>query len=260
MKKSFLNLLFWLSITTGALQADLSEMPFTRTNNFFLVEGDLDTITKPYLLPSKHPVKPILDAIFASGPVLKNEKTLAQAGFITLFSMPTSYVKVVKHPLAPGYVFKLYLESEKRLKFGKPGWIWLTNRCVGAKRIKALIKQKSIRHFCVADKWLYRVPGGVIQPVILVAKDMQLVSPDAIANAWKTQATKEHLKELYYILSQGCGSHFLTGNVPYTKWGKFAFIDTEYPKRRFTISNAGKYLSPDMKRYWDKLLKSKGKK
>ena len=168
--------------------------------------------------------------------------------------------KLSKHPLAPGYVFKLYLESEKRLKFGKPGWIWLTNRCIGAERIKALIKQKSIRHFCVADKWLYRVPGGVIQPVILVAKDMQLVSQDAIDKAWKTQATKEHLKELYYILSQGCGSHFLTGNVPYTKWGKFAFIDTEYPKRHFTISNAGKYLSPDMKRYWDKLLKSKGKK
>ena len=251
MKKWILTLIIGLSFVCEAI----AQNSLIQTDEFFLLEGDIDQITKPYLLPENHPVKLILDAIFFVEGILKNEKSLANAGFITLFSQPTSFIKVVKHPAAPGFIFKLYLESEKRLKRGKPGWVWLTNRCVGAERIKAIIKQKKIRHFCVADKWLYRIPNGQEQPLILVAKDMELESPEAIVKAWKTKATKTHLKELYWILSQGCGSHFLTGNIPYCKNGKFAFIDTEYPKRIFTISKAGKYLSNEMKAYWENLVK-----
>lgn len=215
---------------------------------------------QPYLLPLNSSLKPILDALFSSGRVLQDESTLQQAGFELVHSMPSSFVKIVRHSALPGYLFKLYLDNQTELKEDKQGWWWLTNRCIGAERIRKMIEKKQMLHFVVPDKWLYIVPswfssrGPAPQPVVLVETDMNLESHDMILYAWYHLATREVLDELYYILDHGAGSYFLSGNIPYTKSGKFAFIDTEYPKRNIKKEKVKRYLNPEMQAYWDELI------
>jgi hypothetical protein len=217
----------------------------------------LKTLMAPHLLPLDHPLKSQLDAIFSSR-VTENETTLKQAGFTIIAAMPGSFVTVARHPAVPGYVFKLYLDSELRNKDGIPNCEWLARRCIGAETIRNLIHKKKMRHFAIPDKWLYVLPPHPTkapnpQPVIVVETDMQLESEEITKRAWKTYVTPEHLDELYTIIKPGYGTVGLVRNIPYTKNGKFAFTDTEYPKRKNKLHRVKPYLSEEMQEYWTHL-------
>jgi hypothetical protein len=217
----------------------------------------------PYLLPLDHPMRPTLDFIFSQARVTESEKALVDAGFeIIAGPMKRSYIYVVRHPEIPGYVFKLYLDSEKRFRKEVPHWLSLTRRCVGAFGIRKIIEQEKICHFLVPDKWLYVLPiypySNVLdpEPIILMETDMEPENLEVSAHMWNT-VTSKHLDELYAILKHGhggSGTMSLFGNVPFTKKGKFAFIDTEKPKVRLTLKHIRKYLSKDMGIYWDNLI------
>lgn len=218
----------------------------------------------PYLLPAKHPFKPIIDSVFATSRVTSNLDTLVAAGFQILHVQESSFIIVAKHPLLPQYLFKLYTDSEVRTRLNKPSWRWLLDRCIGAERIRKLIDKKKIKNFTVAEKWLYPLPpipaNGVQHPLVLLVTDLNLVSQNETMEAWRSKVTTQHLDELYIILSHGFGSNFLSGNVPYTKSGKFAFIDTEYPYREITLSKVKKYIAPELHAYWDQLVTKGGRK
>lgn len=213
---------------------------------------------KYHLLPLDHSLKNILDVIFSQGNVTQDENSLVNAGFIIMHRQPTTHILVAKHPAIEGYLIKLYVETETRIKGDKPSSYWLINRCKGAKRIRKFIKEREIKHFSVPQKWIYPLPphSGMKHPIILIVQDMQLVSSKENKLAWKTLVTKKHLKELHSILQHGSGSYFLTGNVPYSTNGKFSFIDTEYPKREIKMENVIKYhyLNPEMENYWNYLI------
>ncbi len=227
--------------------------------------SEMRTRIIPYLLPLDHPAKAALDGIFSQSRALENEKSLLDAGFNVIAGpMPFSFAIVAKHPSIPGYVFKLYLDTETRCRKDIPNWVWLTQRCAGARGIKKVIKRNHIRLFTVPDKWLYVVPaytmptGPSPQHVILVATDMEPENEEVSREMWKTKITRKHLDELYLILKSGYGGHGVLGlpnNVPYTKQGKFAFTDTEDPRTKFHLENhVKKYLSNEMRRYWDSLV------
>ena len=166
----------------------------------------------PHLLSHKHPVKPILDRIFAGSRVTSSVDTLMQAGFQILYIKDTSFIIVAKHPQLKNYLLKIYPDSENRTRKNQPSWKWLLNRCIGAENIRKLIKKKKIKHFTVADKWLYPLPPisprGMQHPVILLVTDMKIVNEEETTKAWKTKITAQHLDELYTILSYGYGSSF----------------------------------------------------
>jgi hypothetical protein len=222
------------------------------------LDTKMRSLIAPHLLPLDHPAKPLLDLIFSQSRVVENKKSLLDAGFIILAEMPTSYVIVAKHPSIPGYVFKLYLDSEKRCKRKIPSWQWLTRRCQGAKKIREIIQKKKLRYFIVPDKWLYILPLYPLsqesnpQPIILIETEMELYHNSKLA--WKTFIKPKHLDELYTILKSGYGSTHLDVNVPYTLRRKFVFIDTESPKRSPNLTRVKKYLSSDMQNYWDTLI------
>ncbi len=211
----------------------------------------------PHLLPLDHPIKEKLDALFSQSRVTQNQQTLTDAGFVILAARPKSYVIVAKHPEFPGYIFKLYLDTEQRKKYGVAHWRWLTRRCIGAKAIRKIIKKKKLRYFIVPDKWLYILPRYPLpqepnpQPVILVETYIEL--SENSERAWKTHIKPKHLDELYTIFQSGYGSTHVDINTPYTKNKKFAFIDTESPQRKPTLKRVRNYLSRDMQRYWDDL-------
>jgi len=215
----------------------------------------------PYLLPHNHPLKHILDSIFSTRNVIKNEKTFANAGFITLRAQKTSGITLARHPQLQGYVVKLYLDSQKHYRKAFSQQDWLIQRCRGAARLRAFIIAGHYKHFTVPNKWLYELPPQSIAPgehtYVVVATYMHLVEKKETYEAWKNKATKEDLRELFVLMKNGGASGALAINTPYTKEGKFVFIDTEYPDRFFQwkkLAKVAHYFSHENKRYWHFLM------
>lgn len=111
------------------------------TNNVLLTKSIQKAIA-PYLLPSNSPIANILNPIFSSSRPTFNSSTLEQAGFQILHKQPRSYIIVARHPAVPGYLFKMYYDSDVRIKNNVPGWKWFVRRCAGAKLIRKVIDKK----------------------------------------------------------------------------------------------------------------------
>jgi hypothetical protein len=257
----FLALSLSCFATLSATDAALN-YPNFKDNPF--LDKRMQSSIAPFLLPLDHPIKPMLDSIFSTSRAIENERTLVDAGFTVIAGpMPFSFIIVARHPAVPGFVFKVYLDSESRLRKQIPHWKWLVRRCIGARGIRNVIKHENIRYFLVPDKWLYVLPvypySNVLnpQPIILVETDMEPESHQVSEHMWKTAVRSKHLDELYSILKQGYGGSgtlCLSHNVPYTKSGKFAFTDTEDRRADLKLTYIKKYLSKDMQHYWDSLI------
>ena len=208
-----------------------------------------------FLLPKHHRLQPILKKIFYSNKVVKNRATLTEAGFKILYTNRYNHMRMVSHPKAPGYFFKLNLtdESKDLKKYQQK----LVQRCVSAEIIRKLIDRYKIRYFKVADKWLYVIApsnNNRSQVLVLVAKDMKIASSSKNRHAWQTKITRAHLRELYLVLRSGYGSSEVLRNVPYMRGKLFAFIDTEYSRRRFKLRNLIHVLSREMQIEWEKIV------
>lgn len=249
LKKSWkeLNKAFFDSISTPEIEKlDQSETgPFAR-----------------FYLKGHKKLKNQLDAVFGSFKALKNFRMLEKKGFSVVSRRPSS-MYVVKHSSISKYLMKLYFFDDKgnRLKSRS----WAIKRCLGVEKIRRLISEKNLFHFSTPRKWIYILPeesaaiaSGIENRIALIATNMNLVSRKESFEAWKTVPTKEHLRQLYCILSRGFSSCYLPGNIPYTRNGKFACIDTETPQRKLPYNNVKKYLSEEMALYWDQLVKSGG--
>lgn len=216
----------------------------------------------PYLLPANHVLHPILDTIFSTRDVLKNEKTFTNAGFIILRAQKTSGICLASHPKLKGYVIKCYLDSQSIHRSAYSQQDWLIQRCRGAARLKERIKNGNFKNFVVPDKWLYKLPSKAENEdstFVVVATYMNLVKKKKTASAWKTKPTKKDLRQLFTLMKQGGASPALVINTPRTKEGKFAFIDTEYPDRSFSkdkLTKVTHYFSEKNQRYWSSLIQN----
>ncbi|MGR3952466.1 MAG: hypothetical protein QRY74_06215 [Chlamydia sp.] len=231
--------------------------------NSYLQKREFQHVS-PHLLSDENPLKPILDTLFSKERVTFNKASLEKAGFMIKFDQPRSYIIVAAHPLLPGYLIKLYLDSELRLKRNIPGWRWFVQRVRSAKTIDRVIKEKNIQNFVVPKKWIYALPATPLpensrkyarKNEILIVEDMDLCSRQESEKAWKSVITERHLKELVTILQKAGGSGYRPENIVYTKSGKFAFIDTEYHKKVSDYRGLSRYLSSKMGKKWDKMLK-----
>jgi hypothetical protein len=217
--------------------------------------------TQPYLLPEDSPILPVLDALFANRVTL-DLNTLTDAGFEIISSRPRSFVQVARHSALPGYVFKIYLDSLHEVKDNIPGWKWLVYRCKGAEKIRKLIIKNNLTHVAVPRKWIYQLPeyplvppGYDQKPTILIAEEMPIL-PDDINNAmWQTDLTKEHLKEIYFIISRASSVRPRPDNICFMADGRLALIDTEYSFKSPDLGTIRSFLRPDLLAYWDKLVK-----
>ena len=215
--------------------------------------ADLTEDMYRHSLQPEHPFYAELDRIFASSKTLDTEKGLIKAGF-TIIQVRDPLFIIAKHPSLPGHLVKVHLHSSPRSIASR--WKNIITRCNAAERLRNLIKKEKIRYFSVPDKWIYTTPTEDQDPVLIVTY-MNIVSEKQTKYAWKHLAKPKHLKELYCIISHGCGSSKLVENVPYTKEGIFTCIDTEKP------TQGNRYikecLSAEMKSYWDDLVRENKK-
>jgi hypothetical protein len=201
-----------------------------------------------YKLPSKR-LNSILDTIFSSPDVLKDKKSLENAGFKILHERPSGLL-IASHPDLNRYLIKVYPNSVPMSD--EETWQRFGDRCHGAENIRLLIKEKKLKHFSVPHKWIYFSTYQKNRPILVVTK-MDIVDSNESKQRWKL-ASKKEVKELFHIIHRGYASSCLFRNIPYTTTGQFACIDTEYPKRTPRYENVKNHLSEEMKVYWDELL------
>ena len=262
----------------GAIEAEITNESDPSFTTIFRSKGDpnlernrcikskIKRKIRPYLIPYNHPMKPILDELFSTR-VTANRETLKNANFKIIDRRNRSFIFVVSHTLLPGYLLKLHLDRDKRKKQHKESWEWLVKRCEGAKKIQGIIKKHSIKHFVCAKKWIYCLPPEPSPPkdknytrhlAVLLVTDMQLIPSEENYHAWRYRITKNHLDELYVLVTRGKGSSYRPDNMPFTKDGKIAFIDTEYPNKGPDFNSIRGYLNSEMRRYWDKIVSAGG--
>lgn len=207
-----------------------------------------------YLLPENHPLREPLTKLFHDPSPLESPEKLFEKGFKAIALKKQGTLFIGTHPTLPGYVLKFYLLPATTDE-ATSNYHTLLQRCRGAKKIRDLLKSRQSTLFTVPDKWLYELPySSKAYPLyILLATDMQILNLTESASAWKHKVTKEHLEELLAIIKIGSASTGLTKNVPYTKSGRFAFIDTEYPDRQLDLTEFTRYFSEEMQKVWKEI-------
>lgn len=218
---------------------------------------------KPHFLPEDHELKSALDTIFSKHRVTENKSKLKKAGFTILSKGEWSRALVVKHKKLKGYVLKIYLDTEPKIK----DWERWIDRIGGVAALKKAIQSYRFeRFFEVPKKWVYPLPDFPSpsfdtnrKGFILIAEEISL--DKSSEKKWKSKKiTHELLDALYTILStQGMCDCVYSFNLPFSKNGKVAFIDTEYHHcwpvhyEKFTQS-----LSKSLQPYWKMLIQNGG--
>lgn len=217
-----------------------------------------------YFLPEEHPIAATLNQIFSSSRVLGSLKAMKAAGFISPKKRPKGIVIGV-HPKLKGYLLKVYLDTFQIDAYAQ--WV---KRIEGALLIRRAIDRYGLQDILrVPKKWIYVLPTEPsaaqkedITPhhSILVVEDMKIVKHSENADLYKNAITEKQLDALFKVLIE-CKliDSVLIDNIPFTKNKKIAFVDTEMSGRGLRIwlrvQKLEKYLSPEMQRYWHKLIR-----
>lgn len=207
---------------------------------------------EPHFLPENHKLKKNLDAIFNAKNVTQNSESIEKAKFKHIIIGKKSHIVVAMHPKLKGYRIKFYLEEGPEVD----DIYKLKRRVEGAKAIRNIIENDPVYSliFRVPRKWLYPLPYPTNKiHLVLIAEDMDIYSYEQNWLKWRsTSINPKKLDALYEVMEKaGLWDSVFAFNIPFTKDGKIAFIDTEYyHKWPVPYHKLNQYLSPRMEIYW----------
>jgi hypothetical protein len=210
---------------------------------------------EPYFLPAHHPIKSKLDRLFKSERVIASKESFESAGFAKVHLRQPTNIVVGKHPRLEGYLIKAYLDNQP-LHGEWQNWL---RRIHGAQAIRANLRKHHFKQFKVPHKWIYPVPfqshlSSSAKHFILVVEDMRILSAADNLKAYRKKMTPELLDALYVILTEeGLIDSVYPDNIPFTKDGHIAFIDTEHHHVwPIKYDRLTPFLSKSMQNYWQK--------
>jgi hypothetical protein len=193
---------------------------------------------KPHFLPEDHPIKQAMDEMFAPshGRIIKNTASIKKAGFTFIQCSGTKQPHVVAHNKLKGYLLKIHTDDQNKFKSNDSHRFYA--RIKGAELTAQCINQNNYqKFFTVPKKWIYPLPVKGQAPsklkqmknFILVVEDVHILSSEENAFYWKSPlVTKELLEALVHVvIDTGLDDSIKIDNIPFTKEGKIAFIDTE---------------------------------
>lgn len=222
-----------------------------------------DSIPANFLLPVEHPIKPVLDHIFSSSRALLSLESLEKAGFS--FSKPRKFTNLIvaRHPAIHGYIFKLYLDAQRYHKDKGEHFFWIL-RVQGSLLVRQQIIANNLQDFLkVPQKWIYALPknpkphkGYMRKNYILVEEDMDLISNEENKALWKSgYVSKELLDAVFLVLREvGLSDCAKPDNIPFSKDGRVAFIDTQTFGGSVPFNNLTSVLSEENQSYWKLII------
>lgn len=237
-------------------------LPFgNRTYANPYVHADTWNTVSPYFLPENHPIKAQLDRIFSEHRAILNEASLKRAKFKNATPGRFSHTVVTTHSKLKGYFVKLFTDYQHIDEVRQ-----LMKRINGARIIKDAIIKHGYQLLCkVPNKWIYPLPpepspppGTFRKNFILIAEDMDIYGKVKNYSRWRgKKMTEEKVKAVYTLLQEeGLSDSVFAFNVPFTKDGRLAFIDTEhFHNWPVKFEKMMRYLSPSMQKYLCELMK-----
>lgn len=219
-------------------------------------------IVAPYVMTQDHPIKTSLDKLFTSSRVTFNFNTLKDAGFSRATPRKSTKLVVTKNPYFPGYVFKLFLDVQ-RFFYDPEYSIWV-DRIKTANQLKIEISARGLdSKFKVPNKWIYVLPaspkvesGYSAKHYILIAEDMDIFSDEENEALWKSDFVTHELLDDLYILVRDLGLRSCTKpeNLPFSKDGTVAFIDTQFMHKSVDFNELTAFLSKENQAYWKSII------
>lgn len=221
-------------------------------------------LAKPYLVPEDHKIKIELDKLFGQNDfrITESLASLKKAGFEVTGTAHTQRLYVLKHKKFKGWIIKIYSDDTP----GIQEWDLFIRRCQGANLAKNLIAKYDAEPFFKApQKYLYLLPSHPTPQskyeqkfFILLAEDMELVSPETNRKTWRSKYVTAPFLDLFWnvITDGGFADCLFIDNCPFAKDGRIAFIDTEqFHRWPLYYPKLTGYLSGPMQNHWRQLIK-----
>lgn len=189
---------------------------------FFIQLPSLFGLDSKYILPEDHFLQKPLATIFQDPEIVASRKTLEQAGF-QLLSHDHRGMAVGRHPLLKGHLIKIFCNDV-------PHALQVQNyvsRIEGARNLQAYIDKHALQHIVTPKKWLYPINENSFGiTCVLVVEEIDIVSSSETRQLY-ARIDPEVLQELCMVLKRFRGLDSVTKNMPFTRDGKIAFVDTE---------------------------------
>lgn len=178
---------------------------------------------------AKLPAQVDHEKLFRKGDALDSARDWSDAGFDILRGTEGKII-VASHKSARGYLFKKYgkgfASCDEELELYK-------ERVDGARFLKDHLAAHQVKKIVVPRKWLCTLPPQYDvrkkPSYVIVVDRYDLLDRDESERRYR-RIDKPTLKDLCRILFLFRGLDFSVRNVPFTRGGDIAFIDTEHVK------------------------------
>lgn len=256
LSKLLFSLLIILPTASHSLEEIIYESSFSNGNYPFIKSEVWDKVF-PFLIPDNHPAKSILDKIFADPQTLSSLETMKKAGFEIVKFRNSRQMATAKHPKLKNYLIKMYSDNVVIAE-----WNSFIQRINGAHILQEYFNKNNLNS-------LFKTPKKCIYPVhrnkskseytkhfVLLVEDMNIFNGQIQLKKYKTEITHPLLKALCKTLYEVGFNDCHLNNLPFSSDGKIAFIDTEfYNNWPILFHKLTPFLSPEMQKYWKKLIK-----
>lgn len=170
-----------------------------------------------------------LDTLFSKGRALDSARDWRDGGFEIMRGVEGKII-VSSHRSARGYLFKKYDRSfasyDEELELYE-------ERVNGARVLKEHLEAHKVDKIVVPRKWLCTLPSrydvGKKPSYVIVVDRLDILDRDASERIYR-RIDRKVLEDLCLILFLFRGLDFSLRNVPFTRGGDIAFIDTEHVK------------------------------
>lgn len=213
-----------------------------------------------------------LEKLFPSSGMFDSADDWKAAGFKIVRAHVTRLL-VAGHKSVPDILFKKYPKTTE--KSSKEQLENYERRIEGIRRIKAIIDTHRLQHIIAPQKWLIQLPSRFSShgklSYILAAEKCDLLDRDRSEAEYRS-IDENVLRELVTVLFNFGGYDSSAKNVPFTRDGKLAFIDTdrwkepklEKLKERKYMKYLPKHLTSKRLKFaenvWDSLLDERQKR
>jgi hypothetical protein len=169
-----------------------------------------------------------LGRLFVDPDMFDSRDDFRAAGFDVLRRSSDNTIMIGAHISAPGVLFKKYasaLSADDQLEN-------YDRRARGARELRRFVEKRGLRGIDVPEKRILELPRAFgRRPHILVVSRLDILGESASKIAYRT-ISEDVLDDLCEVVVEFPGLDSNTGNVPMTRSGHVAFVDTEHWRRR----------------------------